>query len=86
VLKITPAPHLLDSMPTEFLDKIGLTDQGSPKGYMIYFPPDIQTHTYKIKATANDHPVYDFTLKVTDNISQLSTDPASEKNISGSDR
>ena len=78
VLEITPAPRLLDPMPAEFLDEIGLNEEDNPEGYMIYFPPDIQTHTYTIIATANGNPVTDITLKVTDNISQLSHEPASE--------
>jgi len=78
VLEISAAPKLLDPVPPEFLETIGLTDADNPEGYMIYYPPKIQTHTYTIKATANSNPVADFTLRVIDNISQLSSDQAAE--------
>ena len=82
-LEITPEPHLLDPMPDEFLEDIGLTSADNPEGYMIYFPPEMQTHTYTIRATANGNPVRDFNLKITDDISQLNTTPASEKTYPG---
>ena len=77
-LEIGPTPRLFDPAPEEFLDEIGLTEQDNPEGYMLYFPPDIQEHTYTIKATANGNPVRDFSLKVRDDVSQLTADPADE--------
>ena len=83
-LEIGPEPTLLSpDQYSEFCEKIGLCDDvaasGNPEGYMIYYPPAIQTHVYTIKATANGNPVGDVTLRVTDDISQLSQNPASEK-------
>ncbi len=52
-LEITPPPKLLN-VPNEFLEKIGLTAEDNPEGFMIYFEPEKQKHTYTIKATANE--------------------------------
>jgi len=46
---------------------------------MYYYPPALQVFTYKISATANGNPVTDFTLYVTDNVSQMTDDLADEK-------
>jgi len=78
-LEITSDPPKLIDLPDDVLEELGIKSEDNPEGYMFYFPPDIQKHEYKIKATANGKPVEDFTLKVRDDISQLDPEPASEK-------
>lgn len=46
---------------------------------MFYWPPKPIEHTYTIKATANGNPVEDFTLLVTDEISQTTVAPPQEQ-------
>lgn len=76
-LQIGPAPRLFQD---RFFEELGFADSSdNPEGYMVYFPPELQTHAYEIRATANGNPVGNFTLKVTDNISQLDASPASQE-------
>jgi len=75
ILSVGPAPTLL-GVTDEFLEDIGLTDLDNPEGFMFYYAPQRQEHTYTITATANGNNVADFTLEVTDNISQTTTAPA----------
>ena len=76
-LQVGPAPRLFQD---RFLEELGFADSSdNPEGYMFYFPPELQAHAYEIRATANGNPVGNFTLKVTDNISQLDASPASQE-------
>jgi len=79
-LEIGPQPTLLpDDLPDEFFAAIGLTREDNPEGFMAHSPGQEQTHMYTIKARANGNLVSNFTLKVTDNISQLSDAPAPQR-------
>ena len=77
-LEIGPPPRLFGGADS-FLAELGLDPENNPEGYMVYFPPDPQEHTYTIKATANGYGVSGFTLKVVDNISQVVASPAYEQ-------
>jgi len=69
---VSENPKLLDA--EQFLEQCGLEPEHNPEGYMYYHPPEPQTHTYIITATANGNPVEDFTLFVTDEISMVTED------------
>ena len=71
-------PRLFDA-PEDFLNQFGIDD--NPEGYMYYYPPALRSHTYTITATANGHPVEDFSLFVTDDVSMLTADAAEEKEM-----
>ncbi len=73
--------EFLTNDPADDPPGLGLTDAqiNGLEGYMFYYSPEPRTHTYAIQATANDHPVEDYTLAVTDQISQLTDDLASEQ-------
>ncbi|RKY05206.1 hypothetical protein DRP77_01660, partial [Candidatus Poribacteria bacterium] len=79
-LVIEGRPKLFDA-PDEFLELFGLSKDDNPEGYMYYYPPEPRSFTYTIKATANGHPVEDFTLYVTDEISMMTEDPPEEQEI-----
>ncbi len=81
VLTVSPAPKLLEGLTQEQLVKLGIPEGQNPEGFMFYYPPKPIEHTYTIKATANGNPVEDFTLLVTDEISQLTPDPPQEQSI-----
>jgi len=83
---------LLTNGPSDDPPGFGLYDDPTPgaeddlsrleaglEGYMFYYTPDLQTHTYAIRATANGHLVEDFSLLVTDEISQESDDAAEQQ-------
>ncbi len=87
VISVSEAPTLLGVTGDEFdefLADIGLTDLNL-EGYMFYYAPQQQEHTYTITATANGNNVADFTLEVTDNISQITTAPAPTMTYTGAD-
>ena len=63
----------------EFAEKFNLKAEDIPEGYMYYYAPELQTHTYTVEATANGNPVTDFTFFATDDISQFTVDAAAEK-------
>jgi PKD repeat protein len=75
---VSEKPKLYDG-PEEFLEQCGLTPQQNPEGYMYYYSPEPQAHTYKIIAMANGNPVEDFDLFVTDEISMMTEDPPEEQ-------
>ena len=77
-LSFDARPKLFDA-PDEFLEQFGIDPDDNPEGYMFYYPPALRTHTYTITATANGHPVEDFTLFVTDDVSELTDDPGEEE-------
>ena len=78
-LEISPPPKLLDGrLPDEFFAAVGLTRDDNPEGFMAYNPDTLQRHTYTIVATANGKVVPNFTLRITDDVSQLDTSPAVE--------
>ncbi len=64
-----------------FLELFGLTEDDNPVGYMYYYKPEPQEHTYTVKATANGHPVLGYQLIVTDNVSMITNDEAEEQQI-----
>ena len=69
-----------DDPPGFGLDEDDLSQlEAGLEGYIFYYAPDLQTHTYAIQATANGHPVEDYTLAVTDQISQESDDVAAQQ-------
>jgi len=79
-LTIGPAPTLLDVSGefVEALQEAGIVLNDNPEGFMFFYPPEPRTHTYTVTATANGNPVSDFTLLVTDEISQITDDPPEE--------
>ncbi|MBU0700304.1 hypothetical protein KKE26_03275 [bacterium] len=77
-ITISPRPKLLD-VPDEFLEQFGLKPEDNPEGYAYYYPPEPRIHNYTIKATSNGHPVEDFTLFVTDEVSMMTPDPPEEE-------
>ncbi|MBI1923309.1 T9SS type A sorting domain-containing protein [Candidatus Poribacteria bacterium] len=80
VLSISPAPQLFDVTP-EFAETFPELAANNPEGFMFYYPPEPRIHTYTVTATANGNPVPDFTLLVTDDVSQFTADPAIEQEI-----
>jgi len=79
-VSFSPRPKLFDA-PQEFLDQFGLNPEDNPEGYMYYYPPEPRAHTYTITATSNGHPVEDFTLFVTDDVSMMTDDVAVEQEL-----
>ncbi|MCK4597324.1 hypothetical protein KAU04_04760, partial [bacterium] len=79
-LAFSPRPKLFD-VPDEFLEQFGLTPEDNPEGYMYYYPPEPRTHTYTITATADGHPVENFTLFVKDEVSMMTPDPPEEQEL-----
>jgi len=82
----TYKPRLFSSESDElddFLEALGIdkTSDLNPEGYMFWHPPEPQTHTYTIKATANGHPVGEFNLYITDDVSMATPDPAEEQEL-----
>ena len=77
VLAVSGTPKLLDGLTDEQKAKLGISE--NPEGFMYYYPPAPQKFTYTITATANGNPVKDFTLFVTDDVSQITKDAATEK-------
>jgi len=88
VLTISPEPRLFGnatdfpegSPERELIETFNLTNQ-NPEGFMVYYPPEPRAHTYTVMATANGNPVGDFTLIVTDDVSQFTADPAAEQEV-----
>ncbi|MCD6507989.1 Ig-like domain-containing protein, partial [Candidatus Poribacteria bacterium] len=80
-LAVYPDPKLFDVESQKFLELFGLTENDNPEGYMYYYPPKPRSHTYTIEATANGHPVKNFVLHVTDNVSMMTPDEAEEQRI-----
>ncbi len=78
VLTIEGTPKLLDGLTEEQKAKLGLGEGDNPEGYMYYYPPAPQNFSYTITATANGQPVTDFTLFVTDDVSQTTQDVVTE--------
>ena len=64
-----------------FMSEFGITKDNIPEGYLYYYPPVPIPHYYIIKVTANGHPVTGYTLTVWDEISQMTADPPTEKEI-----
>ena len=79
-LSFSPRPKLFD-LPDEYLSEFGLRPEDNPEGYMYSYPPDPVTHTYTVTATAAGHPVEDFTVFVTDEVSMMTDDPPSEQEM-----
>ena len=75
---LSASPRLLD-VTEEFLAQFGLAEVDNPEGYMYYYPPEPRIHTYTVRATANSHPVEEFSLLVTDGVSMMSKDPPEEQ-------
>ncbi|MBI2917723.1 MAG: hypothetical protein HYY01_06980 [Chloroflexi bacterium] len=96
VLEISPKPNLLGSNgeAQKFLKDMGLKPEQIEAvktqldGYMYYWPPEPRTHTYTIVAKANGHPVQEFALVVTDEVSQMTPDPPAQQEpiVSAGDR
>ena len=72
-LDISPTPTLIAG---DLASEFGLTDADNPEGFMFYYAGNSQEHTYIITATANGQNVADFSLEVTNDISQESFAPA----------
>jgi hypothetical protein len=84
VLEITSSRPKLINISKEFQEQAfndstlesQLDRYNQTEGFMFYYPPEPQKHTYTIRATANGQPVGGFNLTVTDDISQTTADPA----------
>jgi hypothetical protein len=64
-----------------FMNEFGITKDDIPEGYLYYYPPSPIQHVYVIKATANGQPVSGYVLTVLDEISQMTPDPPTEKEV-----
>ncbi|MCZ6678531.1 MAG: carboxypeptidase regulatory-like domain-containing protein [Candidatus Poribacteria bacterium] len=81
-LEIGPAPTLFGATEDFLTDLTGLEAADMPEGFMFYYAPQRQEHTYTITATANGQPVTDFILEIEDDISQETTAPAATVTLS----
>ena len=86
-LVLSAPPNLQDVMAADpqyqTLEELGLSLDA--EGFMVYYPPQLQEHAYIITATANGEPVRDFTLFVTDEVSQITPNPPSERRFASVD-
>ncbi len=89
ITSLPPAliPHELwnqlleDDEIAQFMADHGIDEDNIPEGYLYYYPPDPIPHVYTIKATANGQPVTGYILTVSDEISQMTPDPPTERDI-----